>query len=320
MIQVRQKKLEEIEHSVKLSRISSKKELEDGVQVFTAVVRSIQSSQAEMIKVIEEKQKATERRAEGFIKDLEQEIIELKMRSSKLEQLSHTEDHLYLLQALPSLVTPALTKDWSEISVDSDLCLGIVRSATSHLEEIVRMAVRQLSIKELEMVQNYAVDVCLNPDTANPWLVLSEDSKQVWDGDTEQNLPDGPQRYDTAPCVLARDSFSTGRCYWEVEVGDKTSWDLGVVRETINRKGVVTLSPEDGYWAICLRRGSEYRACTGQSILLHLRVKPWRVGIFLDYEEGVVSFYNILNDLDATVVEQSSVMTSSPVLSTLLIG
>ncbi|XP_010897451.2 probable E3 ubiquitin-protein ligase TRIML1 [Esox lucius] len=293
MIHFRQKKLEEIKHSVKLNRITSKKEIEEGVQVFTSLVRSIERSQAELIKVIEEKQKAAERRAEGLIKDLEQEINELRRRHSELEQLSHTEDHLHLLQSLPSLRSPALTKDWSEISIHSDLCLGIVRSATSHLEEIMRMAVHQLSIKEHEKVQEYAVDVSLNPDTANPWLVLSEDGKQVWDGDTEQSLPDDPQRFNTAPCVLAREGFSTGRCYWEVEVGDKTSWDLGVVRESINRKGVVTLSPEDGYWTICLRRGSEYRACDRQSVLLPLRVKPWRIGIFVDYEEGMVSFFNV---------------------------
>lgn len=124
---------------------------------------------------------------------------------------------------------------------------------------------------------------------------MSEDGKQVWDGDgdMEPSLLNGPQRFDTAPCVLAKDGFATGRHYWEVEVGDKTAWDLGVAKESINRKGMVTLSPEDGYWTICLRRGSEYRACEGQSVLLHFREKPWKVGVFVDYEEGKVSFYNV---------------------------
>lgn len=46
------------------------------------------------------------------------------------------------------------------------------------------------------------VDVRLDPRTSNPWLVLSQDGRGVWDGDAEQNLDDTPERFDTAPCVL----------------------------------------------------------------------------------------------------------------------
>lgn len=87
-------------------------------------------------------------------------------------------------------------------------------------------------------------------------------------------------------------SFTSGRHYWEVDVGDKSAWDLGVAQQSINRKGVVTLSPEDGYWTICLRKGSEYRACAGQAQLLGLSQRPQVVGVFLDYEDGAVSFYD----------------------------
>lgn len=47
------------------------------------------------------------------------------------------------------------------------------------------------------------MDVQLDPRTANPWLVLSDDGRQVWDGDVEQNLVDSVERFDIAPCVLA---------------------------------------------------------------------------------------------------------------------
>ena len=55
------------------------------------------------------------------IKKLEQEIAELQRRSNELEQLAHTEGPLQLLQSFPSLCSPPPTKDWSEISVHSDL-------------------------------------------------------------------------------------------------------------------------------------------------------------------------------------------------------
>lgn len=96
----------------------------------------------------------------------------------------------------------------------------------------------------------------------------------------------------TAVPFFAAQGFTTGRHYWEVDVGDKTAWDVGVVRQSVSRKGVVTLTPEDGYWTICLRRGSQYRACARQAELLHLLQRPRIVGVFFDYEDGTVSFFD----------------------------
>lgn len=77
-----------------------------------------------------------------------------------------------------------------------------------------------------------------------------------------------------------------------MDVGGKTAWDLGVARQSVDRKGVVTLSPEDGYWSVCLRKGCEYRACAREAELLRLPQRPRVVGVFLDFDEGTVSFYD----------------------------
>ncbi len=137
------------------------------------------------------------------------------------------------------------------------------------------------------------MDVTLDPDTAHPNLVLSDDVKQVRCGDIRQKLPDTPERFDTGPCVLGKEGFSSGRCYFEVLVKGKTEWDLGVVRESINRKGTIRLSPSDGYWTVGLRNGDAYKACDDPRVSLSLRVKPQWVGVFVDYEEGLVSFYDV---------------------------
>ncbi|XP_065271963.1 E3 ubiquitin-protein ligase TRIM39-like [Emys orbicularis] len=136
------------------------------------------------------------------------------------------------------------------------------------------------------------VDVTLDPDMANPNLILSEDRKRVRDGDTCQYLPDNPERFDTYPIVLGAEVFAGGRRYWEVEVGNKTGWTLEVCRESVSRKGEVTYTPGNGYWAVVLRDGG-YTACTSPSTPLPVSVRPSRVGIFLDYEAGEVSFYNV---------------------------
>ncbi|XP_067406884.1 E3 ubiquitin-protein ligase TRIM39-like, partial [Emydura macquarii macquarii] len=145
----------------------------------------------------------------------------------------------------------------------------------------------------LRRARGFAVDVTLDPDTANPWLVLSEDRKRVRLGDTRQDLPDNPERFDPCHSVLGAEGFPGGRRYWEVAVGEKPDWEVGVCRESVSRKGMVTPTPEDGYWVVWLWDG-EYAACIPPPPTpLPVMVRPSRVGIFLDYEAGEVSFYNV---------------------------
>ncbi|CAM4652522.1 unnamed protein product [Caretta caretta] len=136
------------------------------------------------------------------------------------------------------------------------------------------------------------VDVTLDPDTAHPNLLLSEDRKHVRHRDTRQDLPDNPERFDCCHCVLGAEGFTGGRCYWEVEVGDMTDWMLGVCRESVSRKGCVILTTENGYWAMWLWDG-EYKVLTSPRTSLPVSIRPSREGIFLDYEVGEVSFYNV---------------------------
>ncbi|MBN3320129.1 A33 protein, partial [Atractosteus spatula] len=295
MIQDRLKKVEEIKQAVELSKSCAQREMEDSLQVFTALRNSIERSQAELIELIEEKQRAAERRAEGIIKELEQEITELKRRNTELEQLSHTEDHIHFLQSFPSLCSPPHPKDWSDIPVHPDLCLGAVRRAVCQLEDRLREEVEKVPGVKFKRLRKHAADVTLDANTAHLYLILSEDGKQVRHGDTRQDLPDNPERFDDCVYVLGKDGITSGRHYWEVEVGEKTEWDLGVARESINRKGGITLSPQYGYWTVWLENGNEYKACDDSSVLLPLSQKPQKVGVYVDYEGGQVSFYNVDN-------------------------
>lgn len=68
------------------------------MEVFSILLQSMKRSQAELVDVIQKKQAAAEQRAERLITQLELEITELERRRSEMEQLSHSEDHLHLLQ------------------------------------------------------------------------------------------------------------------------------------------------------------------------------------------------------------------------------
>ncbi|XP_067446950.1 E3 ubiquitin-protein ligase TRIM39-like [Thunnus thynnus] len=299
MIQKRQLNIQEIKRSEKLRQRDVDIVIAHGVQVFTALKECVERSQAEFIKTIKGKQRTTEKQAEDFIKDLEQEISELKKRRSEVEQLLHSEDHLQLLQSFSSLKVASPTKDWTEVSVRPPSYEGTVVRAVAQLEEMISKETKNLFEAELMRVQQYATDVTLDPDTAFHGLFLSGDRKQVNDRDDdyydyyeENSLPDNPERFDTCGCVLGEQSFSSGRFYYEVQVKWKTSWDLGVARESVNRKGNLTLTPQNGYWTICLSNENVCGALADPSVCLSLKSKPEKVGVFVDYEEGVVSFYD----------------------------
>ncbi|XP_039534363.1 E3 ubiquitin-protein ligase TRIM39-like isoform X2 [Pimephales promelas] len=289
-IQDRIKKIQDVKHSAEVRKRNTEKEKAARVELFTDLIRSIERCQTELLEMMEEQQKAAEKQEEELIEELEQEITELKMRNTELEQLSHTEDHLHLLQIYSSLCSSTNTRNWSEISVKTDESLETLRTALIKLQDSLQ---EKLTHTEVKWRQQYAVDVTLDPDTAHPNLILSDDGKQVRDGNTTQKLPDTPQRFDRYLCVLGKEGFSSGRFYFEVQVKGKTGWSLGVARESIDRKGVITLTPSNGYWTVWLNNGNEYCACADPDVSLCVIEKLQRVGVFVDYEEGLVSFYDV---------------------------
>ena len=145
---------------------------------------------------------------------------------------------------------------------------------------------------ELKRVQQYEVDVTLDPVTAASSLILSEDGKQVHCGGVKKVLPDNPKRFTQYILVLTRQSFSSGRFYFEVQVKDKTYWWLGVARESIDRKGETTWTPETGYWTLHYYKDSLLFR-DNPDVHLPLRAELQKVGVFVDYDEGVVSFYDV---------------------------
>ncbi|KAK6467707.1 butyrophilin subfamily 1 member A1-like isoform X3 [Huso huso] len=145
---------------------------------------------------------------------------------------------------------------------------------------------------EWEQIQSQTVAVTLDPDTAHCRLTVSEDGKRVRDDAIDKNVPNTEQRFDHHPFVLGREGFTSGRRYWEVEVGKRDDWKLGVASESAKRKGVFDLSPKEGYWVLQLLHGHDLSALTDPETPLKV-LPPLKVGVHLDYEEGKLSFYRV---------------------------
>ncbi|XP_039390281.1 tripartite motif-containing protein 72-like [Mauremys reevesii] len=145
----------------------------------------------------------------------------------------------------------------------------------------------------------------LDPDTAHRNLVISKDGKEVTCVSEEKSVDSSHKRFDTANCVVARQSFSTGRHYWEVFVGQKRRWNLGVVSDRAKRQGPLfsvefwPLPPSKvctaGYWMIGYdqqKAGKKYWIFDTNPWPLDISPQPEKIGVYLDWEDGEVSFYN----------------------------
>ncbi|XP_044930903.1 E3 ubiquitin-protein ligase TRIM50 isoform X1 [Mustela putorius furo] len=132
----------------------------------------------------------------------------------------------------------------------------------------------------------------LDPATAHPLLELSKGNTVVQCGLLAQRRASQPERFNYSTCVLASRGFSWGRHYWEVMVGNKSDWRLGVIKGTASRKGKLSKSPENGVWLIGLKEGRVYEAFSCPRVPLPVAGHPHRIGVYLHYERGELTFFD----------------------------
>ncbi|XP_073691429.1 E3 ubiquitin-protein ligase TRIM35-like [Garra rufa] len=131
--------------------------------------------------------------------------------------------------------------------------------------------------KMQDIVQN--TPVILDPNTAHPGLLLSDDLTSVRLSGY-QPVPDNPERFDCIPCVLGSEGFNSGTHCWDVEVKHSKQWSIGVTTASNQRKRYVFFNT--GVWCVWYGRSPG----SGFGVKQHLD----RVRVNLDYDRGTVSF------------------------------
>nr|XP_060615426.1 zinc finger protein RFP-like [Anolis sagrei ordinatus] len=269
---------------------------------------------------LEEMVKETEKRSDENVTKLSEGISQVCRLTAEIEERCEQPENKFLQN-----VKKALDRSQEDIE-------EYIRDISSKLEERLKFACLKNSILE-NAVQNYKeyvdkalspailertldadnlkklankVCVTLDPDTAHPYLNLSEDQKVVtWESKKKKReylkktMPNNPERFSWETCALGSQKFTSGIHWWVVETLGLGSWAIGVARESMKRKGVLQLSPEEGVWSLRKPfRGAAYFACEilavvlPEPIVLTLTQEPTKILVALDYEGGRVDFFD----------------------------
>ncbi|XP_056460903.1 tripartite motif-containing protein 16-like [Gadus chalcogrammus] len=297
MIQERQQKIQAIKDTVTLSRADADREIADGVEVLTALMRSIEKCSDDLKQTIKEKLKSKEKQAEDLIKELEQEIEDLTKRRSEVKQLAHSEDQLHFLQNFRIPKDPPPARDWTTVEVWPPSYVGTLKRSLDQLKETLYMEMKKVPGMR-SALKKYSCELTLDPNTAHGYLSLSEDNRKVTLVEKHQAYPDQPQRFDSQYQVLCREGL-TGRCYWEVE--RKGDVDIGVTYRGITRRGEgddSRLGGNNKSWSLYCDDDGYYSRYNGSKTVIHVHPAGSNiVGVYLDRPAGTLSFYRVSPDV-----------------------
>ncbi|XP_030018106.1 E3 ubiquitin-protein ligase TRIM17-like [Sphaeramia orbicularis] len=293
MIESRTVKIQQVTDSSVTSTEKANKEISDSEALFNRLMSQIRDIQAQVKLYIEQKLRKSQENDGATIKELQEEITELQRKHSELEELLESDDYLHLLQTLPAL-NSSDTKDWSEVQVYSDVCLHTVRQAMSALVSNFHTELKTLTRTEITKMRQYKESVTFDASVAGSKLIVYESGKRLKCHKYAINPEPSENRFGL-PMVLGTEGFTSGRHYWEVEVGLRSDWHVGVAKETVGRKGQLIVKMENGFYALS-KSGLDYDVSTTRRKILNLCPRPRRIGVYLDYEGGRVSFYDVDQD------------------------
>lgn len=295
----KRRKVSEVSGGLAFSRQEALQERQLASKAFSVLEQQLAATRAELLEELEEHQAMAEQLVGAVLSELQRETAELLLRQAELEELKTaavagaSTDHLDFLRNFDTAAAAPSpwTRDWTGVTLELPCHQGATHRALQRLQERLQQQLSSLLVDlELKRVRRSAVDLVLDPDTAHWSLVLSQDGRAVHHGTPQKNLPDGPARFHPCCCVLARQGFSSGTFYFEVQVEGKSRWTVGVARGSAPRRGVLSLRPENGQWTLWLKGEGEYAALVGVPRRLQLSSRPRTLGVLVELEHGRVSF------------------------------
>ncbi|KAE8283290.1 Zinc-binding protein A33 [Larimichthys crocea] len=217
------------------------------------------------------------------IKELSAEVLSIADTISVIEgQL--LEDEMVFLKNFKD------TQDRGRsIAPDSDNMSGLLIDMTKHLGNL-KYRVWEKMLDHIDYTP-----VTLDPNTAHPCLILSDDLTSLHYSKQPSCCPDNPERFHMSAEVVGMTSLGSGSHHWVVETGSNQDWLLGVASLSVPRNAEISARPENGFWTLCFRDG-EFKAMTSPPTALTVTRTPKQVKVQLDYNKGTVSFFDPIDD------------------------
>nr|XP_056722171.1 E3 ubiquitin-protein ligase TRIM7-like [Euleptes europaea] len=270
----------------------TKGERQKAVTKFRQLHKFLDKQEKFLLTQLEEEEREVERKRDQHLAELYEELSSLESLIREMEEKCQ-QPASELLQDARSTLQRYEEKEAFEDLVAFPLALRRCICDISDLSLLLEDIKKQFKdAVDSGLHLQKAANVTLDPDTAHPQLILSEDWKSVRRGEKAQALSSNPERFDQYGAVLGREGFTAGRHFWEVLVGSEERWAVGVARKSVGRKGELLFSPEGGIWAVG-KWGGHYRASIkDREPPLSLTGEPKRIRVRLNYAGGRVAFFD----------------------------
>ncbi|XP_030641280.1 tripartite motif-containing protein 35-like [Chanos chanos] len=250
---------------------------------FEKLHQFLQDEETVRITALREEEEQKSQMMKEKIEQMSREISSLSDTIRAIEEEIKAEDILLLKNF------EATKKRAQRTLQDPEILSGTLINVAKHLGNLKFRVWEKMQ----EIVQY--TPVILDPNTAHPKLILSEDLTSVRFSDEKQQIPDNPERFDGYVCVLGSEGFNSGTHCWDVDVGDSTDWILGVTTESNQRKGETLYNT--GVWCVGCVDGKYWSKASGESdIPLTVNNKFQRIRVELEWDRGKLSFSDPLNN------------------------
>ncbi|XP_044158960.1 E3 ubiquitin/ISG15 ligase TRIM25-like [Bufo gargarizans] len=265
-------------------------------KLFMDIKEQLEMAEKKALSEISRQEEKIVSQISDLIKKLEIEEDELSRKMRHVEEMCHVTDPIRLLQESDITVCghgddEDTGRDGGEGRSEDDLDEVLI-SLTLHrsIRDIVTNVTSELGL--------HVPDILLDEDTAYEYVEISEDLKTATASKDKQDRPESPGRFLYWDQVLSRCVLSSGRHYWEVEWNLKGRCDIGLSYPSIEREGEESsIMYNDKSWCLYMS-GAEcgvYHDSDGSPLSVDTTCP--RLGVFLDYEAGRLSFYQLCDPI-----------------------